>query len=79
MSKFQHLSHKKVVLQDVLEYLQELLEARQGEVLQSGPAATVEEIRDQLGQVRGIQHCMRRLEYNFGDEPVNEELYDTRY
>lgn len=79
MSKYQHLSHVKVHLQDVLEYVEEILEDRRLEALRSGADATDNEIRHRLGVVKGLELALQRLQFNFGDEQVNEELFDTRY
>lgn len=79
MSKYQEVSHIKVHLQDVLEYIDEVLEDRRREVFGKGVDATDNEIRHALGVVKGLELALQRLQYNFGDEQVSEELFDTRY
>lgn len=79
MSKFDDVSHVKVHLQDALLYLDEILEDRKLLVLRAGSEATEQEIRSNLGVVKGLELAIDRLRFNFGDEQVSEVMYDTRY
>ena len=79
METFNDVSHIKVHLQDALQYLNELLEARKDVVLRTSHEVAEAEFRVNLGVVKGLELAIDRLQYNFGDEQVNEVMYDTRY
>ena len=77
--KYQEYAHIKLNLQDILCWLDEFYEDRAEAVLKSGADATAAEIHRALGEVAGIRAALRRLESQYGGEPINEMLHDTRY
>lgn len=79
MSEYFKYSGVKVNLQDLLEYLDEVLESQQKLVLRSGADATDNELRHNLGVVKGLELAKARILASYGDEPVNAEMHDTRY
>lgn len=79
MSKYEEFSSVKVVLEDVLEYLDELRETVASKVLRGDSEATDAAIRQWIGEVHGLDLVIARLQLNFGAEPINEYMPDTLY
>ncbi len=75
---YQEYSHIKVVLQDVLCSLEEVLEARVLSLMACGPDDSEAKVQGLLGEVRGIKAAMSKLQ-NTGGEQINEMVYDRRY
>lgn len=76
--KYQEYSHIKVVLQDVLLAIDEIKESRERAALRCGPEDTEADIRQALGEVKGINAVSDKLR-NIGGEQVSEMVYDRRY